>query len=180
MKDCPSGMGLRISGTALIIILGKESTRVGRWSRRINKFCRLYFRRTLCLSDTRVARMHQPKRLPSLIVGLVNVLGPFEFGDFATAQQPASSQRWTLRAPVTDAFLRLPSRQVKPLGWIKVQLEENSNGFTGHPKELTMKLIVEDDRCGCDRLSPYLQSKKADVEIVIEADQARFLGGTDI
>lgn len=53
----------------------------------------------------------------------------------------------------------LPFNSVKPDGWIKTQIEENLEGFTGNLDKLAPELIVEDDIYVKNRLSKKVKSK---------------------
>ena len=46
------------------------------------------------------------------------------------------------------------------MGWIKQQLAENLNGFTGHLDSLAPDLIINDDIYGKDRLGKNIKSKR--------------------
>jgi DUF1680 family protein len=53
----------------------------------------------------------------------------------------------------------LPLSAIRPTGWLKIQLQENLSGFTGHLDELVPDLIRKDDIYGADRLSNKVSSK---------------------
>ncbi|HNP22062.1 MAG TPA: glycoside hydrolase family 127 protein [Panacibacter sp.] len=61
--------------------------------------------------------------------------------------------------PVDEKLLPLAFGSVKPMGWIKQQLAENLNGFTGHLDSLAPDLIINDDIYGKDRLGKNIKSK---------------------
>ncbi|MGV3460548.1 MAG: beta-L-arabinofuranosidase domain-containing protein [Flavobacterium sp.] len=61
--------------------------------------------------------------------------------------------------PLTETFTILPFGDVKPGGWIKGQIQDNLNGYTGHLDELVPDLVVKDDIYGKDRLSKKVKSK---------------------
>ena len=56
-----------------------------------------------------------------------------------------------LRKPETLA--PLPFGAVRPLGWLRAQIRENLDGFTGHLDSLVPDLVVKDDIYGQDRLT---------------------------
>jgi DUF1680 family protein len=58
-----------------------------------------------------------------------------------------------------EAFRPLPFSSVKPLGWIKEQIQANLDGFTGHLDSLVPALFAGDDIYGKDRLSRHIKSK---------------------
>ena len=74
---------------------------------------------------------------------------------------PAVSQQSSFKKikPVTEKFQQLPFGDIKPLGWLREQVRENLNGFTGHLDSLVPSLIIEDDIYGKDRLSKKIKSK---------------------
>ena len=78
-------------------------------------------------------------------------------------------------AGVPETFQPLPFSEVSPLGWIREQIVENLEGFTGHLDSLVPALIIYDDIYGKDRLSRHVKSK--DVGAITENGelQAQFL-----
>ena len=62
-------------------------------------------------------------------------------------------------APVSEKMTLLPFNSVKPAGWIKEQIQENLDGFTGNLDSLAPDLIVKDDIYGQNRLSKKVKSK---------------------
>jgi DUF1680 family protein len=63
------------------------------------------------------------------------------------------------KKPLREAFTTLPLGAVKPMGWLKQQLTENLDGFTGHLDSLAPDLILTDDIYGAKRLSKNIKSK---------------------
>ncbi|MCW4469082.1 glycoside hydrolase family 127 protein [Flavobacterium sp. MFBS3-15] len=58
-----------------------------------------------------------------------------------------------------ETFTILPFGDVVPQGWIKDQLQDNLDGYTGHLDELVPDLIQKDDIYGKDRLTKKVKSK---------------------
>lgn len=58
-----------------------------------------------------------------------------------------------------ETFKILPIDEIKPEGWLKAQVQENLNGFTGNLDQLVPDLIVKDDIYGKDRLTTKVKSK---------------------
>lgn len=72
----------------------------------------------------------------------------------------ASSQDPYAKAnPIPAKMEVLPFGAVKPEGWIKRQIQENLNGYTGHLDSLAPDLIVNDDIYGKNRLTKKVKSK---------------------
>ena len=76
---------------------------------------------------------------------------------------------------IPESFQTLPFSEVSPLGWIREQIVDNLNGFTGHLDSLVPDLIIRDDIYGKDRLSRHIKSK--DVGAITENGElkAQFL-----
>ncbi len=76
---------------------------------------------------------------------------------------------------IPETFQPLPFFEILPTGWIKEQVQENLNGFTGHLDSLAPDLILRDDIYGKNRLSRNDKSK--DVGAITENGelQAQFL-----
>jgi DUF1680 family protein len=76
---------------------------------------------------------------------------------------------------VPEKYQLLPLGEVMPEGWLKQQIQENLDGFTGHLDSLAPDLILADDIYGKNRLSKNVKSK--DVGAVgVEGDwQVQFL-----
>ena len=62
-------------------------------------------------------------------------------------------------APLKEKLRPLPFGAVRPEGWLKTQIRENLDGFTGHLDSLVPDLILKDDIYGRDRLTPKVKSK---------------------
>jgi DUF1680 family protein len=60
---------------------------------------------------------------------------------------------------IPEKYQVLPLGEVKPGGWLKEQIQENLNGFTGHLDSLAPDLILNDDIYGKNRLSKKVKSK---------------------
>jgi uncharacterized protein len=58
-----------------------------------------------------------------------------------------------------ESYKVLPITEIKPEGWLKEQLQENLDGFTGNLDLLVPDLIVKDDIYGKDRLTTRVKSK---------------------
>lgn len=76
---------------------------------------------------------------------------------------------------LTEKYTVLPLGEVKPQGWIKEQIEENLNGFTGYLDSLAPELLVKDDIYGKDRLSRKVKSKDVGALGVAGDWQVQFL-----
>jgi DUF1680 family protein len=76
---------------------------------------------------------------------------------------------------IPESFSLLSFSEVKPLGWIKEQIQDNLNGFTGHLDSLVPDLIIRDDIYGKNRLSRHVKAK--DVGAITESGElhAQFL-----
>lgn len=62
-------------------------------------------------------------------------------------------------APVTEAYKPLTIVEIKPEGWIKDQIRENLDGFTGRLDTLVPQLTMEDKIYGADRLTKKIKNK---------------------
>lgn len=84
---------------------------------------------------------------------------PFIF--FAIAIHSLSAQKDPYRklVPVKEKMEILPFGSVVPGGWIKKQIQQNLDGFTGHLDSLAPDLIVADDIYGSDRLTRKVKNK---------------------
>jgi DUF1680 family protein len=71
-----------------------------------------------------------------------------------SAQNPYAKVR-----PQPEKWEILPLGAVKPQGWLKEQIVDNLEGFTGHLDSLAPDLIVKDDIFVKDRLSEKVKSK---------------------
>lgn len=61
--------------------------------------------------------------------------------------------------PVEEKFTPIAFGDIQPGGWIKKQIQENLDGFTGRLDSLVPSLIVEDDIYGKDRLTKKVKNK---------------------
>jgi uncharacterized protein len=77
--------------------------------------------------------------------------------------------------PLAEKYQPFSFGQIKPAGWLKEQVKQNLDGFTGRLDSLVPDLILRDDIYGKDRLSKKIKSK--DVGAVGEAGdwQVQFL-----
>jgi DUF1680 family protein len=57
--------------------------------------------------------------------------------------------------------------EIRPDGWLKTQIEENLDGFTGHLDSLAPDLMIRDDIYGKDRLSK--QTKRKDLGVIADS-----------
>lgn len=76
---------------------------------------------------------------------------------------------------IPEKYQILPLGEVKPTGWIKDQIRENLNGFTGHLDSLAPDLILNDDIYGKNRLSKKVKSKDVGALGVAGDWQVQFL-----
>lgn len=77
--------------------------------------------------------------------------------------------------PLDSAFEVLPVGTVLPQQWLKSQIEENLEGFTGQLDRLAPDLILQDDIYGQNRLSKKVKSKEVGA-IGVQGDwQVQFL-----
>jgi DUF1680 family protein len=60
---------------------------------------------------------------------------------------------------ISTALQTLPFNAVQPSGWLKMELQKNLNGFTGHLDSLVPDLILNDAIYGAKRLSKQVKSK---------------------
>ncbi|MET0465134.1 MAG: beta-L-arabinofuranosidase domain-containing protein [Chitinophagaceae bacterium] len=61
---------------------------------------------------------------------------------------------------IPERFQLLPVGAVKPLGWLREQLDRDLDGFTGHLDSLVPDLILKDEIYGKDRLTRKVKSKE--------------------
>lgn len=61
--------------------------------------------------------------------------------------------------PIPPKLQPLPLNEIKPLGWLKQEINKNLQGFTGQLDLLAPDLIKEDLIYGQHRLSPQTKSK---------------------
>jgi DUF1680 family protein len=76
---------------------------------------------------------------------------------------------------VAEEYYVLPLGEVIPQGWLKEQIEENLNGFTGHLDSLAPDLILDDDIYGKNRLSKKVKNKDVGALGVTGEAQVQFL-----
>jgi len=76
---------------------------------------------------------------------------------------------------IPEKYQLLPLGEVKPNSWIKEQIQENLNGFTGHLDSLAPDLIIADDIYGKNRLSKKVKSKDVGALGVAGDWQVQFL-----
>lgn len=76
---------------------------------------------------------------------------------------------------IAEKLQPLPLSAIKPNGWLKQQLSENLNGFTGKLDQLAPDLIVNDDIYGANRISKNVKSKKLGALTDAGDVQAQFL-----
>lgn len=71
----------------------------------------------------------------------------------------AQSDPYQKIKPIPEKLEILPLNTVKPQGWLKDQIRQNLDGFTGHLDELAPDLIVSDDIYVKNRLSKKVKNK---------------------
>lgn len=86
-----------------------------------------------------------------------------------------SSSTFKKLKAIPEKYQILPLGEVKPTGWIKDQIRENLNGFTGHLDSLAPDLILNDDIYGKNRLSKKVKSKDVGALGVAGDWQVQFL-----
>jgi DUF1680 family protein len=94
-------------------------------------------------------------------------------GSAATPQ--AGADPFAMIHPRSEALTPLPFSAVKPLGWLKAQIEENLKGFTGHLDSLCPDLVVTDDIYGKDRLTRRIRKKEVGAFSDNDAAQVQYL-----
>jgi len=62
-------------------------------------------------------------------------------------------------SPADPAFKLLPLGEIKAGGWLKKQIEQNLNGFTGYLDSLAPDLLLKDDIYAAKRISAKVKSK---------------------
>jgi hypothetical protein len=87
--------------------------------------------------------------------------------------QPASPFKKIKAVP--EKYQLLPLGEVQPGGWLKEQIQENLNGFTGHLDRLAPDLLLDDDIYGKNRLSKKVKSKDVGALGVAGDWQVQFL-----
>ncbi|MGK4569155.1 beta-L-arabinofuranosidase domain-containing protein [Flavobacterium sp. 3HN19-14] len=61
--------------------------------------------------------------------------------------------------PIKEEMQILPFGSIKPQGWIKEQIQQNLDGFTGHLDSLAPDLIIKDAIYDKDRLTRKIKNK---------------------
>ncbi len=61
--------------------------------------------------------------------------------------------------PLQERLQPLPFSEIKPMGWLKNEIEKNLAGFTGHLDSLVPSLMIDDDIYGKDRLTKKVKHK---------------------
>lgn len=107
-------------------------------------------------------------------VGWLLILGGILGCTPETSRQPVNSPYQNVEA-ISERYKPLRFSEINPEGWIKKQIRENLDGFTGRLDTLVPKLIMEDKIYGEDRLTNNVKSK--DVGALGEAGdwQVQFL-----
>lgn len=92
-----------------------------------------------------------------------------------TGKAPRVDSPFQKVSALAEAYQPLPIKEVRPEGWIRQQIRENLDGFTGRLDTLVPELIMEDKIYGGDRLTNNVKSK--DVGALGEAGdwQVQFL-----
>jgi len=103
---------------------------------------------------------------------LGTMLGLMYMNQQSYAQTSSSFQKKT---GLKEQYQILPLGEVRPTGWIKAQIQENLNGFTGHLDQLVPDLIVQDDIYGRNRLSKKVKNKDVGALGVAGDWQVQFL-----
>lgn len=76
---------------------------------------------------------------------------------------------------IPEKYQMIPINEIKPEGWIKEQIQENLEGYTGRLDTLVPKLIMEDQIYGEDRLTKKVKGKDVGA-LGVEGDwQVQFL-----
>jgi hypothetical protein len=88
---------------------------------------------------------------------MVNLFSALSIGP--SQAQHAQADAFTKVRPLESALTPLPLNSVKPVGWLRKEIERNLSGFTGHLDSLVPDLILQDDIYGKDRLSRHVRSK---------------------
>ena len=74
-------------------------------------------------------------------------------------QNQESNSPFNKVAAIPEAYKPLTIVEIKPAGWIKDQIRENLDGFTGRLDTLIPKLTMEDKIYGEDRLTKKIKNK---------------------
>ena len=87
----------------------------------------------------------------------------------------SDSSIFNIIKPLKEKLQHLPIAEVRPTGWLKQQLQQNINGFTGHLDSLATDLVIADDIYGANRITKKVKSKDVGA-ISDEGDwQAQFI-----
>jgi uncharacterized protein len=89
--------------------------------------------------------------------------------------QQSNKQPFEKIKPVSERFQPLPFSSVKPLGWLKDEIEKSLDGFTGHLDSLVPSLIIQDDIYDKDRLTKDVKSKDVGAKADAGDWQVQFL-----
>lgn len=76
---------------------------------------------------------------------------------------------------IPEKYKTLPLGEVKPEGWLKEQIQQNLNGFTGYLDSLAPDLLLGDDIYGKNRLSKKVRNKDVGALGVTGEGQVQFL-----
>lgn len=105
-------------------------------------------------------------RNPFLMIALTIALIPRP----CVAQDPFGIVR-----PIDLGYRPFALGDIRPLGWLKQQLKENLDGFTGHLDSLAPDLVLADDIYGRNRISKSTPPKKLGAISDAGEIQAQFL-----
>jgi uncharacterized protein len=96
------------------------------------------------------------KRLPGLYRQAFFSILLLLFAAAITAQQADPFEKIKT---VPEKLEPLSFGEIKPAGWLKAQIENNLDGFTGHLDSLAPGLVTTDDIYGSERLTKKVKSK---------------------
>jgi uncharacterized protein len=115
--------------------------------------------------------MEHPKKY--FILGLLSICF-LQLKNIVMAQSDVKNPFQKIKS-IPPALQTLPFNAVQPSGWLKMELQKNLNGFTGHLDSLVPDLILNDAIYGAKRLSKQVKSKNLGA-ISAEGDwQVQFL-----
>ncbi|MGQ2982394.1 beta-L-arabinofuranosidase domain-containing protein [Flavobacterium sp.] len=89
----------------------------------------------------------------------INKLLTAGFAFLAASAAMAQNDPFQKVKTLSETYTILPFGDVLPQGWIKEQMQNNLDGYTGHLDELVPDLIQKDDIYGKDRLTKKVKSK---------------------
>ena len=114
------------------------------------------------------------KKINALFFILFISISSFSFLQTAYSQ-PRDEKPFKKIKPISETFEAIPFSSIKPLGWLKEEIEKSLDGFTGHLDSLVPSLIIQDDIYNKDRLTKKVKSK--DVGAIADAGdwQVQFL-----